>query len=77
MRKKAQLKKRKTMPKYPVTINLKRVDGNAFAVLGRVWQQGFKQGLTYKQWKKFLTEATASDYKNLLQAVYKYFIVIS
>lgn len=47
-------------------------DGNAFAILARVWDAGRKVGWTKEEWDAFKKEATSGDYDHLLRTVMKY-----
>lgn len=64
-----------TSPKYPhINIPLVGEDGNAFSILGRV-SRIMKQNGIHDQWDEFHTEATNSDYDNLLLTVMRWFSV--
>ncbi|MGI9128058.1 MAG: hypothetical protein ACR2IG_07595 [Roseomonas sp.] len=64
-------------PKYPdIIVKLTDEDGNAFAVLGRSRKAAEDAGLSNEEIHVFMKEATASDYKNLLQTVMRWFEVV-
>lgn len=54
------------------------IDGNenAFAILGRCVREARRYAWDEKYLKKFLDEATSSDYTHLLKTVGKYFTVL-
>ena len=57
-------------PKYPnITVQLLGRDGNAFAILGRVQKAMRRGGVPQEDIKKFMEEATKSDYDRLLTTV--------
>ena len=57
-------------PKYPnITVELLGRDGNAFAILGRVQKAMRRGGVPQDDIKKFMEEATKSDYDRLLTTV--------
>ena len=57
-------------PKYPnITVQLLGRDGNAFAILGRVQKAMRRGGVPQDDIKKFMEEATKSDYDRLLTTV--------
>lgn len=59
--------------KFPnATIDLARIDGNAFAILGAVHRALLKAGATKEQQDEFMREATSGDYNNLLQTVMRW-----
>ncbi len=49
---------------------------NAFAILGRCMSEGRRYAWDEKYLKKFLDEATSSDYTHLLKTVGRYFTVL-
>lgn len=55
-----------------VKVSLRNVDGNAFAILGRVQSELRRQGRS-DLYEAFYAEATSGDYNNLLRAVGKHF----
>lgn len=64
-------------PKYPeIIVKLTDEDGNAFAVLGRSRKAAEDAGLSNEEIDVFMKEATAGDYKNLLQTVMRWFEVV-
>jgi hypothetical protein len=64
-------------PKYPdIIVKLTDEDGNAFAVLGRSRKAAEDAGLSNEEIDVFMKEATAGDYKNLLQTVIRWFEVV-
>jgi hypothetical protein len=59
--------------KFPkATVNLRRVDGNAFAILGAVKKSLAKAGATKEEQAEFIREATSGDYNALLQTVMRW-----
>ena len=53
---------------YPnVTVQLTGIDGNAFAILGKVQKALRANGCTDEQVAEYNTEATSGDYDNLLR----------
>jgi len=59
--------------KFPkASVDLTRIDGNAFAILGAVRRSLRKAGATKEQQDEFLREATSGDYDNLLQTVMRW-----
>lgn len=52
-------------------VKLVGTDGNAFAILGKVSKALKKAGMLEES-KRFLKEATPSDYDHLLRTVMKY-----
>ena len=59
--------------KFPkAKVNLTRVDGNAFAILGAVKQALRKAGATKEEQAEFMREATSGDYNALLQTVMRW-----
>jgi hypothetical protein len=64
-------------PKYPdIIVKLTDEDGNAFAVLGRSRKAAEDAGLSNEEIDVFMKEATAGDYKSLLQTVIRWFEVV-
>ena len=64
-------------PRYPhIIVRLTDEDGNAFAILGRSRKAAEEAGLSNEEIHVFMKEATASDYKNLLQTVMRWFEVV-
>lgn len=59
------------MPKKP-KVKLIGEDGNAFAILGRVFKAAQAVGWTKEEWDAFKKEATSGDYDHLLRTVMKY-----
>ena len=56
------------MPKYPeIEVQLTETDGNAFAILGKVFKAMRKGGLGKEEVEAFKKEATNGDYDHLLQ----------
>jgi hypothetical protein len=64
-------------PKYPnIRVRLTGLDGNAFAILGRV-QSALRQAkLPQQEQEPFWREATAGDYDQLLRACMKWVTVL-
>lgn len=59
--------------KFPnASVDLTRIDGNAFAILGAVQRSLRKAGATKEQQDEFMREATSGDYDNLLQTVMRW-----
>jgi hypothetical protein len=58
------------------TVKLIGTDGNAFALLGRCQSAARKAGWDKTQIDKFMAEATAGDYDNLLGIINTYFEVL-
>ena len=59
--------------KYPeITVQLVGNDGNAFAILSAVKRALRKGGASQEEIDKFLDEAMAADYDNLLQTCMKW-----
>ena len=57
-------------PKYPdIQIPLVQVDGNSFAVIGRVQRAMRRAGVPTADINAFRAECTAGDYDHLLQTV--------
>ena len=55
-------------PKYPeIKVQLSDNDGNAFAIIGRVWQALDRGGAKWEDMQAFTAEATSGDYDHLLQ----------
>lgn len=56
-----------TEPKYPdIYVQLVGLDGNAFAILGRVCEALRKAGIPQKEEDAYFDEATSGDYDHLL-----------
>ena len=56
--------------KYPeITVRLIGLDGNAWAILGRVRKALYKAGVSEDELNQFMANATAHDYNHLLQTV--------
>lgn len=55
------------MPKYDVKVKLVGRDGNAFAILGAVDKALRLSGVGKDERSKYMSEATAGDYDNLLR----------
>jgi hypothetical protein len=54
--------------KYPdVHVRLVGMDGNAYAIMGRVQDALRTAGVSEKECKQYFTEATSGDYDNLLR----------
>lgn len=59
--------------KFPkAKVDLTRVDGNAFAILGTVKKALAKAGATKDEQAEFMREATSGNYDNLLQTVMRW-----
>lgn len=62
--------------KYPeITINLTRIDGNAFNILGVCINEMRKAELPREKRDEFYKEATSGNYDHLLQTCMKWFNV--
>lgn len=60
-------------PRYPnVRVQLAGQDGNAFAILGRTKAAMRRAGVSAEEQEKFVAEATAGDYNQLLRVVMKW-----
>lgn len=54
--------------KYPnITVKLVGTDGNAFAVMSRIFRALRSNNISENEIKLFMNEATAGDYDNLLR----------
>lgn len=63
----------KLIPRFPdVEVQLVGLDGNAFAILGRVSDALRKAGATSEEIDEFLAEAQSGDYDELLQTVMRW-----
>lgn len=63
--------------RYPdVTVRLTGLDGNAFAIIGRVTRALKTARVSPVEVSKFMEEATAGDYDHLLQTVQKWVYVL-
>jgi hypothetical protein len=59
--------------KYPeVRVQLVGEDGNAFAILGRVQKELRRAGVSDDEVQRFIREATAGDYEDLLATVMRW-----
>ena len=59
--------------RYPeVRVQLTGEDGNAFAILGAVRRGLDRYGVSKEEIERFVREATAGDYDDLLQTVQKW-----
>jgi hypothetical protein len=62
--------------KFPnATVDLSRIDGNAFAILGAVQRSLRMAGATKAQQDEFVREATSADYDHLIQTVMRWIVV--
>ena len=59
-----------------IKINLSKVDGNAFAILGSVKKQAKAQKLSETDWKIIQDKAMSRDYNYLLATIMENFTVI-
>ncbi len=59
-------------PKYPVVVHLVGQDGNGFAILGRTCHAMREARVPSKQIAKFMKDAAARDYDNLLVTVMRW-----
>lgn len=65
-----------TVVKYPeVYVRMVEEDGNAFSILSRVRRAMLGEGIEPAVIEEFLTEATSSDYDNLLKTVLRWVAV--
>lgn len=56
--------------KYPnVVVKLAGEDGNAFAIIGRVYKSLRRAGAPKEELERFVAEATAGNYDHLLYTV--------
>ena len=61
------------MPKYPnVTVDLNRVDGNAFSIMGAVTRALRSHGVGSSEQDAYRKEAMSGDYNNLLDVTAKW-----
>lgn len=61
-------------PLYPnVTVKLVGSDGNAFAIISACMAEARKQKIPADEVNRFMDEAMASDYHNLLRTCMKWF----
>ncbi len=61
------------MIKYPnISVKLIGMDGNAFAILGKVVNSMKKEKLSSEEIKQFQIEALSGDYDHLLQTCMKW-----
>lgn len=59
--------------RYPdVRVQLEGEDGNAFAILGRVQKALRRAGVEPDEVQRFVREATAGDYEDLLATVMRW-----
>lgn len=57
----------RAMTKYPnINVDLSRVDGNAFSIMGAVTRAMRSHGLSYDEEDAYRKEATSGDYNHLL-----------
>ena len=63
-------------PKIKPTVELTGTDGNAFFILGRVKKALLKAGADKEYASKYMEEAMAGDYDNLLAVTMDYVEVI-
>ena len=64
-----------TIPQNTPSLKLTGIDGNAFSVLGAAEKSALSAGWSHDEWSEVYTEATSSDYNQLLQTMFKYFTV--
>jgi hypothetical protein len=57
--------------------DLKGPEGNAFVLLGRAKRALREAGQNDEQQNWFYTQATSGDYKNLLETIMEWFIVVA
>lgn len=57
--------------------DLKGPEGNAFVLLGRAKRALRDSGASTEQQNWFYTQATSGDYKNLLETIMEWFIVVA
>ena len=62
------------MPKTDVRVKLTKMDGNAFAIMGRV-QKALKRDGRSDLAERFAKEAQSGDYDHMLRVCMKYVIV--
>jgi hypothetical protein len=63
------------MPEYPVKVKLVGMDGNSFALLGRVNRALKEAGASPEETKRFMTEAMSGDYDHLLRTIMDWVVV--
>jgi len=54
------------MPKYPITVDLCGVDGNAFCILGHVLSSMRRAHIPQEERETFKKQATSGDYNHLI-----------
>jgi hypothetical protein len=61
-----------TNPKYDIPVELTGLDGNAFAILGRIRTAMKKAGVPQQEINEFFEEAMSEDYDHLLRTAAKW-----
>ena len=64
------------MPKYYMEIDLSTIDGNAYAIMGAAQRVLKKAGATPEEISQYLEESMSGDYKNLVETVGKWLVVV-
>lgn len=72
----ARLDSTKEGPKYPdVEVQLVSLDGNAFAILGRIQKAMHAAGIPNEEYRAFELEATQGNYDHLLRTAMRWITV--
>jgi hypothetical protein len=59
--------------KYPdVVVELTRIDGNAFSIMGATTKALGRAGIPKEEQDKYFTEATSGDYDHLISTTLKW-----
>jgi hypothetical protein len=64
------------MSKYQAEIDLSTSDGNAYAIMGTVQRILKTVGASKEEIDQYLAESMSGDYKNLVETVNKWLVVI-
>jgi hypothetical protein len=64
------------MSKYAAEINLSVIDGNAYAIMGAAQRILKQAGATPEELSQYLEESMSGDYKNLIETVGKWLVVV-
>jgi hypothetical protein len=55
------------MTKYPnITVDLSRIDGNAFSIMGTVSRSLRRNGVSSEEIEKYMKDSMSGDYNNLI-----------
>jgi hypothetical protein len=68
--------KEEAMSKYYMEIDLSTIDGNAYAIMGAAQRILKKAGATPEEIDQYLKESMSGDYKNLVETVGKWLVVV-